>query len=71
MKKKTKKKKVIFQNHHIIYKDGNKREVTRKIRKGAHQIITLIRRYKSLTDEEISTIMLECELRRKFNEKVR
>ena len=59
-------KKVVYQNHHIIYKDCNKREVVLKIRKGCHQIITLIRRYKSLTDEEISTIMLECELRRGF-----
>jgi len=62
-----KSKKPIFQNHHIIYKDDkNKKEVTRKIRKGCHQIITLIRRYKSLTDEEINTIMLEAEMRRKF-----
>lgn len=59
-------KKVVYQNHHIIYKGDNKREVVRKIRKGCHQIITLVRRYKSLTDEEISTIMLECELRREF-----
>lgn len=61
------KSKTIYQNHHIIYKsDKNKEEVIRKIRKGCHQIITLIRRYKSLTDEEISTILIECELRRKF-----
>lgn len=64
-----KSKKPIFQDHHIIYQsDKNKKEVTRKIRKGCHQIITLIRRYKSLTDEEISTILIECELRREFNE---
>jgi len=62
-----KSKKPIFQNHHIIYQsDKNKKEVIRKIRKGCHQIITLIRRYKSLTDEEINTIMLEVEMRREF-----
>lgn len=62
-----KNKKTIYQNHHVIYADGrNKKEVVRKLRKGCHQIITLIRRYNSLTDEEISTIMLECEMKRKF-----
>jgi len=57
----------IFQRHHIIYKEGkNKHEVTRNIRKGVHQIVTLLRRFNHLTNEEISTLILEAELKRKF-----
>jgi len=62
------KKKAIFQNHHIIYENKEKRvkEVTRKIRKGVHRIITLIRRYNFLTNQEIDTIKLEAELKRNY-----
>lgn len=62
-----KKKKVIYQNHHIVYESDKNKEVIRRIRKGCHQIITLIRRYKNLTDEEINCILIECELKRGFN----
>lgn len=58
--------KTVYQKHHIIYGDDKNKECIRRVRKGVHQIITLIRRYNELTDEEISTIMLECELKRKF-----
>ena len=65
---KKKKKKVIYQNHHIVYGDDKNKEVIRKIRKGCHQIITLIRRYNYLTNQEVDTIKLECELKRKYND---
>lgn len=61
-------KKPVFQNHHLIYGDDKNKEVTRRIRKGCHQIVTLIRRYKHLTDEEINTILIECEMKRRFND---
>ena len=65
------KKKVIFQNHHLIYEDKDKRvkAVTRRIRKGVHQTISLLRRFTYLTDQEIDTIKLESELKRKYNGK--
>jgi len=64
------KKKIILQTHHIIYENKEKRvkAVTRKIRKGVHRIITLIRRYNYLTAQEIDTIHTECELKRNYNE---
>ncbi len=63
----TKNKKPIFQKHHIIYKDGkNKKEITRNIRKGVHRIVTLIRFFNFLTNEEVETIKLEAELKKKF-----
>jgi len=64
----AKKKKVIFQNHHIIYDSDKNKAVIRRIRKGCHQIITLIRRYKYLTDEEINCILIECEMKRKYRD---
>jgi len=61
--------KVVWQNHHIIYKEEkNRRDVIRRIRKGCHRIVTLIRQFNHLTEEEISTIKLEVELKRKFND---
>lgn len=65
----AKKQKVIFQNHHLIYENKEKRvkAVTRRIRKGVHQAITLLRRFTFLTDQEINTINLESELKRKYN----
>jgi len=62
-------KKVIFQNHHILYENKEKRvkAVTRKIRKGVHQAITLLRRFTYLTDQEIDTIRLESELKKKYD----
>lgn len=64
----AKKKKVIFNNHHIIYENKEKRvkAVTRKIRKGVHQAISLLRRYNFLTNQEIDTIKTECDLKRKY-----
>lgn len=62
--------KIILQKHHIIYESKQNKEVTRKVRKGVHLICSWIRRYKYLTDEEISTIRVELELKRRFgNEK--
>lgn len=55
-----------IQKHHIIYGDGRNKEVVRKIRKGVHAAITLIRRFNFLTEEEINTIILECLLKRRF-----
>lgn len=60
--------KTVRQNHHIIYKSEKNKEVTRKIRKGCHQIITLIKRYNYLTDEELNAILIEMELKREFLE---
>lgn len=62
-------KKVIFQNHHIIYPSDKNKEVVRKVRKGVHQIVTLIHRYKYLTEQEIDTIKLEVSLKRIYNGK--
>lgn len=62
------KKKNIFQKHHVIYNNDKNKEMVRNIRKGCHQIITLIRRYKFLTDEEINTIQLETELKRVYKD---
>ena len=69
MAKKTKKKKVIFQNHHIIYENEEKRvrAVTCRIRKGVHMAITILRRFTYLTDQEINTIKLESELKRQYS----
>ena len=63
------KKKVIFNNHHIIYENKEKRvkAVTRKVRKGVHQTISLLRRFTFLTDQEIDTVKLEAELKRKYD----
>ena len=65
----AKKKKVIFQNHHLIYENKEKRvkAVTRRIRKGVHQTISLLRRFTYLTNQEIDTIKLEAELKRKYD----
>lgn len=62
-------KKVIFQNHHLLYENKEKRvkAVTRRIRKGVHMAITLLRRFTYLTDQEINTIKLESELKRKYS----
>jgi len=61
--------KVVLQNHHVLYDNKEKRvkAVTRRIRKGVHRIITLLRRYNFLTDQEIDTIKLECEMKRKYD----
>jgi hypothetical protein len=64
---KKKGKKTIYNIHHVIYGDDKNKEVTRRIRKGCHQIITLIRRYSFLTDQEINTIKLESELKRRYD----
>ena len=63
------KKKVIFNNHHVIYENKEKRvkAVTRRIRKGVHMAITLLRRFTYLTSQEIDTIKLESELKRKYS----
>ena len=62
------KKKVILQNHHLIYENKEKRvkAVTRRVRKGVHMAITLLRRFTYLTSQEIDTIKLESELKRKY-----
>ena len=64
------KKKVIFNNHHVIYENKEKRvkPVIRRIRKGVHQAISLLRRFSFLTDQEVDTIRLEAELKRKYPE---
>ena len=68
MGKKTKKKGVVLQNHHIIYENKEKRvkPVIRRIRKGVHMAITLLRRFTYLTDQEINTLKIESELKRKY-----
>ena len=72
MKKKKKKvKQPVFQNHHLVYENKEKRvkEVTRRIRKGVHVAITLLRRFNFLTEQEVDTIKLEAELKRKYTGK--
>lgn len=60
-------KKVVLNKHHLIYESDKQKEVIRLIRKGVHEIVSKIRRYNYLTDEEINTIIIEAELKRKFN----
>ena len=62
-------KKVIYQNHHLVYENKEKRQkaVVRKIRKGVHQAISLLKRFTFLTNQEIDTIKTECELKRKYS----
>lgn len=66
----AKKKKVVFQNHHVLYENKEKRikPITRRVRMGVHRIISLLRRFNFLTDQEIDTIKLEAELKRKYKE---
>ena len=70
MKKKKKVKQPVFQNHHIIYENKEKRQkdITRRIRQGVHRIVSLLRRYNFLTNQEIDTIKTEAELKRKYEE---
>lgn len=63
---KRRKTKKVFQRHHLIYGDGKNKEVVRAIRKGVHFAITMLRRFTYLTDEEISTVKTEVELKRVF-----
>jgi len=69
MAKEKKTKQPIFQNHHVIYENKEKRvkPVIRKVRKGVHQAVSLLRRFTFLTDQEIDTVKTECELKRKYN----
>jgi len=68
-KKRKKTKAPVFQRHHLVYADSkNKKDVTRKIRKGVHRICCLIRHYNFLTDQEINAIHLDCELKREFGD---
>lgn len=57
--------KPVYQRHHIIYESDKNKEVTRRVRKGVHQVLTLLKRFNCLSAEEINAIMIECELRRK------
>ena len=63
-------KQYVYQNHHLVYKSDKNKEVTRKIRKGVHQALTLLCRNSFLTDEEIDCIMIECYLRRQYEKSV-
>jgi len=57
----------VLQTHHLSYEIPKKqKEITRKIRKGCHSIVTQIRRFKYLTNEEINTIIIETLLKQKF-----
>jgi len=64
--------KTVWNNHHLVYENKEKRvkEVTRRIRKGVHQAISLLRRFTFLTNQEIDTVKTEVELKRKYNDKI-
>lgn len=64
----TKFKKVVWQRHHLVYPSDKNKEVTRKIRRGVHQCVTLLRRFNYLTEEEVDTICLEAKLKRRFKD---
>ena len=66
----AKKKKVVYNQHHVIYGDGRNKECLRRIRKGVHAAITLLRRFNYLTSQEIDTVKIELELKRQYNESV-
>jgi len=60
-------KQPVQQKHHVIYKSEKNKELVYSIRRGVHQVITLLRRHsKGLTDEEIHVIKLETEMLRRF-----
>ena len=63
-------KEPVYQRHHVIYKSDKNKEVTRRVRKGVHQILTLLKRFNYLEEEEINAIILECGLRRRFNNEI-
>lgn len=64
-------KTAVWQNHHIIYQGGlhasKQKDITRRIRMGIHSAITIIRRFKYLSPEEVDAIKVEAELRRSYN----
>lgn len=64
--KPKRKAKAIFQQHHVRYEGSGNKEVVRRIRKGVHYAISILRRFKFLTSEEIDTVKLEAELKRKY-----
>ncbi len=68
MAKKVKKKKVVMNKHHLIYKSDKNKEVVRNIRKGVHLAIRYIRFFNYLTEQEADTIITEVMLKRKYDE---
>lgn len=67
-KKKRVKKKIVFQNHHVVYGDDKNKEVVRRIRKGVHAAIRYIRYFNYLTEQEVDTIITEVMLKRRYDE---
>lgn len=61
-------KKQVWNQHHVIYGDDKNKECIRLVRKGLHLPITLIRRFTYLTDQEIDTVKLELELKRRYSD---
>lgn len=60
------KKKVIYQNHHLIYENEHQKEVTRKIRKGCHAAITILNRFNYLEPQEINALIITILLKDKY-----
>jgi len=61
-------KKIVWNNHHIIYASPQQKEVVRRIRKGVHCAVTMLRRFNYLTPQEIDTVKIELELKKKYDE---
>ena len=64
------KRKVVWQSHHCVYasKEHKTKDVVRRVRRGVHRAICIIQRFNYLTDQEIDTLKLECELKRKYED---
>lgn len=64
MQKDTKRQKNGLSRHHVCYEP----EVIRNVRRGVHQVCTLLSRFNYLNDEEINAVFLACELKRKYED---
>jgi hypothetical protein len=53
----------VMQSHHIIYKNegrkGNRYDVEVDVRKGLHQVLTLLSRFNGLSDKELLAIITQ------------
>ena len=59
-------KKVVTQNHHVIYPGDKNKELTSTIRRGVHEVVYKIRRFTHLEPVEVWTIIVEALLKIKM-----
>jgi len=66
-KKRRKPKRPVWQRHHMHYPGEEAGERTVMIRKGVHACITIMRRFKKLTMDEVEAIQYECNRKLEVN----